>query len=189
MKRCFFIVFVILTLFPYAAQTKEWYVIDNFKIMVRRQPGEMYKIVEQLPSDEKVRIMKTEEDWAKISFRNGKTGWVLKRFLTEEVPKPIQMEQLEKKIKDLEETIEALKKEKMSIKQKYAEMGETIAAQSVKVKDISLENQRLKEGPYRIILLLSGGGIFLIGCIVTLIIQGLGRGRRNKLSFEKGIRP
>ena len=91
MKRCFFIVFVILTLFPYAAQTKEWYVIDNFKIMVRRQPGEMYKIVEQLPSDEKVRIIKTEEDWVKISFRNGKTGWVLKRFLTEEIPKPVQM--------------------------------------------------------------------------------------------------
>jgi len=189
MKRYFFIVFVILTLFPYAAHAKEWYVIDSFKIMVRRQPGEMYKIVEQLPSDEKVRIIKTEEDWVKISFRNGKTGWVLKRFLTEEIPKPVQMEQLEKKIKDLEETIEALKKEKISIKQKYAEMGETIADQSVKVKDVSLENQRLKEAPYRIMLLLSGGGIFLIACIVTLIIQGLGRGRRNKLSFEKGIRP
>ena len=114
MKRCFLIVFVILTLFPYAAQTKEWYVIDNFKIMVRRQPGEMYKIVEQLPSDEKVRIIKTEEDWVKISFRNGKTGWVLKRFLTEEIPKPIQMEQLERKIKGLEETMEILKNELFS---------------------------------------------------------------------------
>ena len=189
MKRCFVVVFMIVILFPHAAQTKDWYVIDHFKIMVRRQPGEMYKIVEQLPTDEKVRIIETQEDWAKISFGNGKTGWVLKRFLTEEIPKPIQIEQLEKKVNDLEETIETLKKETLSVKQKYAEMGETIASQSVKMNDVSLENQRLKEEPYRIILLLSGGGIFLIGCIVTLMIQGLGRGRRNKLSFEKGIRP
>jgi len=188
MKRCFFIIFVILILFPYTAQAKERYILDYFKIMVRRQPGEIYKIVEQLPSNEKVKLIETEGDWAKISFRNGKTGWILKRYLTEEIPKPIQMAKLERKIKDLEETVESLQEEKISIKQKYAEMVEMIADQSVKVKDVSLENQRLKEEPYRIMLLLSGGGIFLIGCIVTLIIQGLGRGRKNKLSFEKVIR-
>jgi len=186
MERCFLAV-VMVTLFPFVANAQDCYVIDNFKIMVRREPGESYKIIEQLPTDEKVRIIETQEDWAKISFRGGKTGWVLKRYLTEEIPKPIQMEQLQKRINVLEETVESLEKEKLSIKQKYADMGETIAAQSVKVEEISLENQRLKEEPYRIMLLLSGGGIFLIGCVVTLIVQRLGRGRRSKLSFEKGI--
>ncbi len=189
MKKCFFIIIMILTLFPYTAQAKERYIVDYFKIMVRRQPGDIYKIVEQLPSIEKVKLIETEGDWAKISFRNGKTGWILKRYLTEEIPKPIQMAKLERKIKDLEETVDVLEQEKISIKQKHTEMGEMIADQSVKLKDVSLENQRLKEEPYRIMLLLSGGGIFLIGCIVTLIIQGLGRGRRNRLSFDKGIRP
>lgn len=187
MKRCFFVVVAMATLFPDMVLSKDWYVIDHFKIMVRREPGESYKIIEQLPTDEKVKIVETQGDWAKISFGDGQAGWVLKRYLTEEIPKAIQMEELQKTISGLEKRIETLKQENLSLKQKYADMGGAIAEQSVKMKEISLENQRLKDKPYRIILLISGGGIFFFGCLVTLIVQRLGRGRRNRLSFEKGI--
>ena len=60
------------------------------------------------------------------------------------------------------------------LKQRETEMGETI-------RSLTLENQKHKEEPYRIMLLLAGGGIFLLGCIVTLVIQGTGR--RSSLSF------
>jgi SH3 domain protein len=189
MERWLLIILVLLFVFPSATQAEEMYIVDYFKIMVRRQPGEEYKIIEQLPSNEKVRLIKTEGDWAKISSGNGRTGWVLKRYLTEELPKTIQMAKLERKIKNQAKKIEALEKENMSIKQKNVEILQSIATQSEKVKNVSLENQRLKEEPYRIMLLLSGGGIFLIGCIITLIIQRLGRGRKSRLSFEKGIKP
>jgi SH3 domain protein len=159
------------------------YVVDSFKIMVRRQPSEKYKIIRQLPSNEKVDLIQTEGDWAKISFRNNKTGWVLKRYLTEEIPKPIRISELEVEVKDQAEKIDSLEKENIMLKQKNAEQGEAIAAQTEKIKNISLENQRLKEKPFRIILLLSGGGIFLLGCIITLFIQRLGRGKKPKLSF------
>jgi len=159
------------------------YVVDYFKIMVRRHPGDEYKIVAQLPSNTKVNLIETEGVWGKISFKKNKTGWVLKRYLTEETPKPIKIAELEKKVKDHAGKIETLEIENISLKQKKAEMAETIAAQAEKVKNVSLENQRLKEKPYRIILLLSGGIIFLIGCIVTLIIQRLARGKKSKLSF------
>jgi len=182
MKRYFFII-IPLTLLSSTTQAKTMYVVDYFKIMVRRQPGEEYKIVAQLPSNTKVTLLETEELWAKISFEKNKTGWILKRYLTEEIPKPVRIAELEKTIKDKEEKIDALEKENIFLKQKNAEMGESIAVQAEQVKNVSLENQRLKEEPYRIILLLSGGGIFLIGCIATLIIQRLGREKKSKLSF------
>jgi len=151
------------------------YITDSFKIMVRRYPGEEYKILAQLPSNEKVDVSEIKEAWAKISF-NDKTGWVLKRFLTEETPKQIQIAELEGKVKDQTEKIDDLGKENISLKQKNAEMGD-------RVNQLSLENQRLKGKPYGVMMLLSGGGIFFIGCIITLIIQRFRGGRRSKLSF------
>ncbi|MBW1855035.1 MAG: hypothetical protein JRJ00_10210 [Deltaproteobacteria bacterium] len=41
-----------------------------------------------------------------------------------------------------------------------------------RISSLLQENQKLKEEPYRI---LAGAGIFLMGCIVTLIILRVGR--------------
>ncbi len=184
MKKHFFIVLILLALFPSTTRAKTVYIVDSFKIMVRRQPGEEYRIVKQLPSDKRVNLIETEGDWAKISFGN-ETGWVLKRYLTEETPKAIQIAKFEREVINQAAKIEALEKENLAIKQKYADMGETIAVQAGEVKDLALENQMLKEEPYRLILLLSGAGIFFVGCIMTLILQRTGRGKkRNRLSFD-----
>ena len=184
MRRSFFTIVLTLILSSSASLAETVYVVDHFKIMVRRQPGERYKIVAQLPTDEKVERLKVEGDWALISFGNDQKGWVLKRYLTEETPKPIQIAKLEHTVNDLTEKIEALESENISLKQKSAEWGESLAAQAEELKNVSLENQRLREKPYRIVLLISGGAIFLGGCMVTLIVQRTGRSKKkNKLSF------
>ena len=176
MKRYFFIILIPLIMFSSTSLAKTMYITDSFKIMVRRYPGEEYKIVAQLPSNEKVDILEIKEAWAKISFSD-KTGRVLKRFLTEETPKQIQITELERKVKDQAGKIDDIEKENISLKQKNAEIGE-------RVNQLSLENQSLKVKPYGVMMLLSGGGIFLIGCIMTLIIQRLRGGRRSgRLSF------
>ena len=84
-------------LLPTPAQAKTKYVIDYFKIMVRSQPGAEYKIIDQLPSNEKVRTIQKEGNWVKIAFKNNRTGWVLQQFLTTELPKGIRIAELEKK--------------------------------------------------------------------------------------------
>ncbi|MDX1777546.1 MAG: SH3 domain-containing protein, partial [Thermodesulfobacteriota bacterium] len=98
-KSIFCIVFCLLVL-PPAVQAKTMYVIDYFKIMVRSQPGEGFKIINQLSSNEKVRLIRTEGTWAKVAFRDNKTGWVLRRFITNETPKEIRIAELEKKLKE-----------------------------------------------------------------------------------------
>ena len=182
MKRIFFFILMALILFSSASQAETMYVIDSFEIMVRREAGEKFKIIAQLPSNKRVNLVATEGDWAKITFGN-RTGWVLKSYLTLEAPKPIQIAELKKQVKGQTGKIETLNKENISLKQKNAELAEALVVEAKNAKDVSLENQKLKETPYRIILLLSGCGIFLVGCMVTLIIQRTGRGKKNKLSF------
>jgi len=152
------------------------HVVDKITITVRKQPGLGFKIVGQLTSGETVNILKTEESWAQISFKDDKTGWVMRRYLTEETPKPIQIAELKKTVNTQAETIATLEKENMTLKQSKAEMVEIIS-------NLKLENQSLEEVPYRIIFLLTGVGIFLFGCIVSLIIQRKSRRRKSSLSF------
>ena len=173
--------FIAMILFSFTllfspAYSNTMYVIDKITITVRRQPGLGFKIVDQLTSNEMVNLLRTEESWAQISFKDSNTGWVMRRFLTEETPKPIQIAQLKKTVATQAETISALEKENITLKQSKAEMIETIS-------NLKLENQSLMEVPYRIILLLTGVGIFLFGCIVSLIVQKRSRRRKSSLSF------
>ena len=179
-KIILYIVFCMLLL-PPAVQAKTMYVIDYFKIMVRSQPGEGFKIVNQLSSNEKVRLLTTEGTWAKVAFRDNKSGWVLRRFITDETPKAIRIAELEKELEENAQKLALLDEETLSLKKRDVEMGE-------QVNVMSAENQRLKEEPFRILMLLAGGGIFLVGCITTLILQSMGRKKRGgSLGFDKGI--
>ena len=176
MKKLLFIILIPFIIFSSPAYPKTMYVIDKITITVRKQPGLDFKIVGQLTSGEAVNVLRTEEAWAQISFKDDKTGWVMRRYLTEETPKPIQIAELKKTVNTHVETIATLKKENITLKQSKAEMVEIIS-------NLKLENQSLMEVPYRIILLLTGVGIFLFGCIVSLIIQRKSRRRKSSLSF------
>ncbi len=169
---------IIITLILYSSIThaKTMYITDNLIVTVRKKPGLDFKVVDQLTSNEKVNLLRTEESWAQISYNDNKTGWMLARFLTGETPKPIQIAELKKTVKK----IEALEKENIALKQINFEMEETISS-------LSLENQKLKERPYMIMLLLAGGSIFLVGCIVTLIILRVGRMEYDIKNVRKHI--
>jgi len=158
------------------SHAKTMYITDSLVVTVRTKPGLDFKVIDQLTSNEKVDLLKTEESWAKISYNDNKTGWMLERFLTEETPKTIQIVELKRTVKE----IDALEKETMALKQRKSEMEETISS-------LLLENQKLKEGPYKIMLLLAGCGIFLSGCIVTLIILRIGRMEYDIKNVKKHI--
>ena len=174
------VVVSVIVLVPHA-QAKTMFVIDTFKIMVRSQPGEEYKIIDQLASDEQVEILEKQESWVRIAFKDGKEGWVPERFLTAEKPKAQRIADLEKQVQAEGARIALLDKENLSLKQEKVACDNTL-------NTLSAENRRLKQEPYQIMLLLSGGGIFLIGCVTALILQRIGRRKRGSgLSFEKGI--
>ncbi|NIU38405.1 SH3 domain-containing protein, partial [Candidatus Bathyarchaeota archaeon] len=42
-----------------------------------------------LPSDTRVEVLETEGKWAKVTAENGRTGWVMQRYLVKDVPKSV----------------------------------------------------------------------------------------------------
>jgi len=176
MKKYLLVVLISLLLFPPLTYAETRYVIDKIIITVRSQPGSDYKIIDRLGSDDKVELLRTGESWTYVSFKDNKTGWVLTRYLTKETPKSVKIAELGKTVKTQAEKIESMEKERTTLKQGKAELAEAVST-------LKIDNQNLKEEPYRIIMLLAGSGIFLMGCIVTLILQRTGRKKRDKLTF------
>lgn len=72
------------------------YVTDRLYLSLRSAPTSGQPSLALLPSDTRVDLLETEGNWAKVMLEDGRTGWVLKRFLVENVPKSFIIEQLKK---------------------------------------------------------------------------------------------
>ena len=90
----------------------------------------------------KVDVLETEGNWARVTAENGRTGWVIKRFLVEDLPKSLVIEEQKGQLKDKDLTLEGLREENASLKGQIADQA-TLEAKEVALKKRieTLENQ------------------------------------------------
>ncbi len=96
MKILFFTgcIFLILAASSWAENV---YVSENIRLTVRHDPGNDKKIISILMSGDQVEVVQHGEEWSKIRLSDGKTGWVLSRFLTTQIPCSLSLKMLENK--------------------------------------------------------------------------------------------
>ncbi len=99
------------------------YVSDSFQITLRSGPGSTDKIIRMLHSDEPVQILNEEGNWLSVQLKDGTQGWVLKRFISQDIPKSIQLQKMKERYEQLASMsggaagkVEALGKENDSLK-------------------------------------------------------------------------
>ena len=90
------------------AQTR--YVTDEMQITFRTGPGNDRKILSLLSSGQAVTLLQSEGDWAKVSLQNGKEGWVLKQYLSAEIPCRIRIKEISQTLEGSEAALEATQK-------------------------------------------------------------------------------
>lgn len=72
------------------------YVVEEFEITMRTGPDQANKIIALIPSGNQVEIITPGDTWTEVRLANGKQGWVLSRYLTDELPSEIKLARLEK---------------------------------------------------------------------------------------------
>ena len=104
------------------------YITDSFEITLRTGPSSTNKIIRMIQSDEPVEVLGEEGNWVSVRTKNGDEGYVLKRFVTDQVPKSIKIQQLQKRNAQLAALsggaagqIDALDKENSSLKTTLAD--------------------------------------------------------------------
>ncbi len=134
MNRAFLCVAVLLVAIGHAhAADKTVYVIDQITITLRSGQGTQHPILRTLPSGTPLQILSMNEEtgYTHVRTKDGVEGWVLSQYLIDEPTSKIKLTAAEQKLarvdaekKDLETTIETLRKERDTWEQERTSLTE-----------------------------------------------------------------
>ena len=125
------------------AETK-YYINDNMKITMRTGPATDRKIIALLNIGQEVEILKSENDWTMVRLLNGKEGWVISRFLTDQTPDSIQLEVLKGNQSALQTKVASLMEENKALKDENKKLDINLNTTEKKQKDLSKDYETLK---------------------------------------------
>jgi SH3 domain protein len=145
MKRFFLTAFGLFFLtFPALAQ--DVYVTDILSATFRTGPGNDHKILRMLRSGERLTVIEAQEAWTKVKTAGGLEGWMLNQWLTEDIPKAIQLDALNKKYEDLLARYSTLKQNCDAMEEENKTLKANLAISNKKERDIRKEFEDLKAG-------------------------------------------
>ena len=109
-------VLLILCLFATTIEAETRYVSDHLKITLRSGPSTGNKILAVLESGQIVEVINPGDEWTQVKMADGKTGWVLSRYLTPNATHNLRLERLQGKHKNLMTQAAALIEENNQLK-------------------------------------------------------------------------
>lgn len=88
-------------LFPLTVTAKTGYVSDILVVMLRSSTSNDHQVLERLTSNTPVTILAEEGGFYRVRTRSGTEGFILKQYITDDIPKTAIIEQLQAEIKTL----------------------------------------------------------------------------------------
>jgi SH3 domain protein len=149
------VVFIACNLFfiPLVVYAETMYITDNLEVMVRGGKGTEYKILAIKKANEPVEVLNTEGDYSYVRLENEVEGWVLKRYLTRELPKPMVIANLTTEIEQLNAKHTSLSQEYQKLKEQKQSIETSAAACAEKNKSLEQQYQELKSSSANVIQL------------------------------------
>ncbi len=193
-------IFLVNSFFIFPSFAQDIYVAGITKVTMRTGPGVEHKIVDILKSGVKLEVVEYQKDWSLVKTIKGREGWVLSRFLTQEIPDVFIKEKLKKDNQELISKLATIEKENKvltlnntelnQIQEKYTKLTsecedfikldaeykkimEQLLSQKDQIK--LLENHLDKEQK---LFFLGGAGVFVFGLFLGLHTR---KKKRNSL--------
>jgi SH3 domain protein len=125
------------------AETKH-YINDSMKITMRTGPATDRKIIALLSVGQEVEVLKAENEWTLVRLLNGKEGWVISRFITDQTPESIQLEALRKNHSMLQTKAASLMEENKALKDENKTLSTNLNTSETKQQSLSKSYETLK---------------------------------------------
>jgi len=126
------------------AETKH-YINDSMTITMRTGPGTDRKIIALLGVGQEVEILQTENEWTLVRLPNGKEGWVISRFITDQTPNSIQLSVLRNRFNELQTKSASLIEENKTLNADNKKLSADLKATETKLKSLSSTYETLKK--------------------------------------------
>ncbi|MBW1678916.1 MAG: TIGR04211 family SH3 domain-containing protein [Deltaproteobacteria bacterium] len=205
---------LIWLLFSSVCYAKTLYVKDIIQITVRTGPAIDYKVIALLKTGDRVELIKQSGDWYLVRFSKDREGWVLARYLIEEIPNSLLAQKLKSEQKTDKELINKLKEENRALKRKNkivtAQLAETrknfdeLREGAEDYLNLKEEHEKTKNKLGELITsgeqlafenkvlkdvknikwFLSGGGVMLSGWLIGFIMGRSKRKKKSELTFS-----
>ncbi|MBF0622736.1 MAG: TIGR04211 family SH3 domain-containing protein [Magnetococcales bacterium] len=100
-----------------AAEAEMRYITDEFTVTMRRGENATFKVVRILKTGMEVELLESgKTGWDRVRTRDGSEGWVLRRFLSGDVPARVQLFKSNKQLRAAEEERDRLREEIKALK-------------------------------------------------------------------------
>jgi SH3 domain protein len=143
-KKTVIIVGMCLLLSAAALAETKHYINDSMTITMRTGPGTDRKITALLGVGQEVEILQTENEWTLVRLPNGKEGWVISRFITDQTPNDIQLKVLKKEFNDLQTKAASLIEENKTLNAENKKLSADLKANETKLKNLDSSYETLK---------------------------------------------
>jgi SH3 domain protein len=138
------------------------YVDDQLIITLRAGKSTDHKIIKTLKTGTPLEVLEEDDTYLKVRLSDGIEGYVLRQYISPELPKTLVIERLEneksslqKKIQDLEDAKNALQEKYNAIQNRYNEDVSQITSKSSTIEqdlEQALKNERSMAEKYNTLL-------------------------------------
>jgi len=129
------------------------YVSDQITVLLRRGPGTEYKILKNMQTGTGVEVLEEGEEYFFVRHQDGTEGYVLKQYLTSDLPKSTVIARLNQEKDRLKSRIEELKagaggwvKEKEELQRQLADVQQAFQGEKSKRLAVTKDYESLQEG-------------------------------------------
>jgi SH3 domain protein len=170
-----------------AVSAQGWYVNVEIKSALRTGPGLERKILAFVATGDQVNeILEENEEWAHVRLASGKEGWMPKRYLSNQKPSNLLLEELQRRHTELETRAARLEEENRRLKSENDEVATNLQTKTGAMESLTREFEELKQDSDTksfqmrkyLIFFFSGAGILFIGILLGLVMK---RQRRKSM--------
>jgi SH3 domain protein len=123
------------------------YVSDTtLETVLRTGPGVTYRINASVDVGTEVTLLKEEKDWANVALPDGRTGWMFKKYLSEEPPRRVVAERLAAENKTLRAEVNQLSRGKQELTEELSRVKKELEGGKKELASVRQEYESLKKG-------------------------------------------
>jgi len=134
------LLWVMLVIWALPVYAKTMYTSDITEINVRQGRDTSFPIVETLKSGQSVTVLESSNGWSKIQLADGKQGWLISSYLTDEKAADALTPQAKKKLDDLSNQNQAMVAENENLKKEILSLKSQIDDNAKKLSDMKVTN-------------------------------------------------
>jgi SH3 domain protein len=121
------------------------YVTDVLRLTLRSRPSAGAEIVGVIQSGQNLEVVSEIEKWAQVKIPDGREGWVLSRYLTDEETAERKLNRLRQQFESQKEELEALRSEAAELKKQNQLLQTELRQKSRQAEEATEAYDQLKK--------------------------------------------